>query len=79
MLKHGVEVWDRWREENLDIKPDLRKADLFGAVLKEANLGKANLSGANSYLALFICPDLDKANLSMGETGKRSIGQSGQQ
>jgi hypothetical protein len=64
-----AEVWNRWREGNLDIKPDLRKADLFGAVLKAANLD----------LALLTRTDLNKGNLSMVETGKRSIGQSGQQ
>lgn len=79
ILKQGVDVWNRWREENPDIKPDLRKADLFGAVLKEANLSEANLSGANLDLALLTRTDLNKANLSMVETGKRSIGQSGQQ
>ena len=23
LLKQGVEVWNKWREENPDIKPDL--------------------------------------------------------
>ncbi len=40
---------------------------------------EANLSGANLDLALVTPTDLNKANLNTVETGKRSIGQSGQQ
>ena len=42
LLKQGVEVWNRWREQNPEIRPDLTQADL-----REANLGLANLSGAD--------------------------------
>jgi len=44
-------------------KPYLRKADIFGAVLKKANFGEANLSGAKLDLALLTPSDLNKANL----------------
>ncbi|MDB9534757.1 pentapeptide repeat-containing protein, partial [Dolichospermum planctonicum CS-1226] len=59
ILKQGKEVWNKWRDENPDIIPDLIKSDLFmanlsGADLREANLREANLSGA----------DLREANLS---------------
>ena len=40
VLKLGVEAWNRWREENPEIRPDLTQADL-----REANLGLANLRG----------------------------------
>ena len=39
ILKQGVEVWNRWRDENDKIKPDLREAYLHGA----------NLSGADHH------------------------------
>jgi len=28
ILKQGVNVWNEWREENREIRPDLREADL---------------------------------------------------
>ena len=28
ILKHGVEMWNQWREENDDIQPDLTEANL---------------------------------------------------
>ena len=53
LLKQGVEVWNKWREENPDIRPDLSEADLTGANLARrepatgADLRGADLSGAN--------------------------------
>ena len=42
ILGQGVDVWNKWRKENLEIKPDLRRADL-----SEADLGGADLRGSN--------------------------------
>ena len=52
ILKQGVEVWNKWREENPDVKvnligANLSRANLIGANLSGANLGVADLSGAN--------------------------------
>ncbi len=57
ILKQGVEVWNKWREENSKVRPDLIgakliRADLSGAILRRANLMgadliRANLRGAN--------------------------------
>ena len=41
ILKQGVEVWNKWREDNPDVEIDLIRADLWGA-----NLSNANLRGA---------------------------------
>ena len=72
ILKQGVEVWNKWREENLSTKinlsyADLREADLGFANLSEANLGfadftGANLGEANLGRAILICT-FDSANL----------------
>ena len=82
LLKQGVEVWNRWREENPEIRPDLRQADLreanldlanlSGANLRRAylyraNLRQANLCGANLYLADLLLADLSNADLSEAE------------
>lgn len=69
MLKSGVEVWNRFRKENPDVRhPDLSYAELSGlnlywADLSGADLGSANLSGAELFLANLSGTDLSNANL----------------
>jgi hypothetical protein len=58
MLKKGVDAWNKWRSENLDVKPDFHEANLNWMNLHEANLRGANLRGANLNWA-----NLHKANL----------------
>jgi uncharacterized protein YjbI with pentapeptide repeats len=43
ILMEGVEKWKKWREENPEIRPDLSKANLRGALLDRADLHNANL------------------------------------
>ncbi len=64
MLKLGVEVWNKWREEHPFIQPDLSRANLSGANLSEANLFRANLDGADLSEADLNWTILSKANLS---------------
>src|SRR6266516_582794 len=64
MLKLGVEVWNKWREEHSFIQPDLSRANLSGANLSEANLFRANLDGADLSEADLNWTILSKANLS---------------
>lgn len=73
-LKEGVEVWNQWRENNADLKPNLRGADLSDTSLNRANLKyanlirtrltRANLSGANLKYANVSDANLIQANLS---------------
>jgi hypothetical protein len=80
MLKQGVAAWNEWRLKNLDIRPDLskanlswanlREADLREAILPRANLSHANLSGAslreaNLIQANFSGADLRRADLTV--------------
>ncbi len=58
ILKQSVKVWNKWREEHLNIKPDLSSAHLEGADLRGADLTGANLTGADLTGA-----DLTRANL----------------
>ena len=46
-LRQGIEVWNRWREQNPGVFPDLSHADLKGMVLRGANLARVNLKGAD--------------------------------
>jgi len=74
ILKQGVEVWNKWREENFG-QPDLREANLSGAKLEKADLSIADLSGAdlseaqlnNSVFSRAVLndSDLSEANLTM--------------
>jgi hypothetical protein len=59
-LREGPEAWNRWREEHLEVVPDLRDANLIGANLSGTNLIGANLSGAG----------LIRANLSWAGLGE---------
>lgn len=47
ILKQGVEVWNEWREENPDVRPDLSQAYLRWADLSGADLGWAYLRRAD--------------------------------
>ncbi len=59
LLKQGVETWNQWRYEHVDVQPNLS-----GANLSEANLSKANLYGADLSGATLHEADLSEANLS---------------
>ncbi len=74
ILKQGVDVWNRWREQNPEIIPnlsraelvraDIRRVDLRRAILIEANLRTADLRGANLSKAGLIVANLSLADLS---------------
>ncbi len=63
-LKQGVDVWNKWRDGHLHIRPDLSGADLNGADLSEANLGDAYFTRANLTGTDLVEADLSGANLS---------------
>jgi len=77
ILKKGVATWNAWRDENANIRPDLRAANLSEANLSGvdstkydlrgavgANLSDANLSGADLTKADLRAADLSGADLS---------------
>jgi uncharacterized protein YjbI with pentapeptide repeats len=79
ILERGVKIWNRWREENAKVRPDLSGADLRGADLsgkylfgtdlsevdlREADLRKADLSGAYLTQANLSGAHLSGAHLS---------------
>lgn len=63
-LKEGVEAWNAWREENPDAEIDLRGADLGRANLSGADLEDADLYGAYLLEANLSGADLGYSNLS---------------
>jgi hypothetical protein len=80
LLRQGVDVWNAWRRENPDTRPDFSRADLrgvnltpanvrgfSGADLREANFSGADLRGAQLLCANFAGADLRGVNLSGAE------------
>jgi hypothetical protein len=78
ILKQGVEVWNKWLEENPTVAIDLRgadlsksdlshadfyRADLFTGNLSNVNLNKAILAGADLWEADLTRADLSEAFL----------------
>jgi uncharacterized protein YjbI with pentapeptide repeats len=70
ILEQGVEAWNRWREENPNIRPDLSGEYLVGANLYRANLIRADLSGANLSRANLTGANLNRANLNRANLRK---------
>ena len=48
ILMQGVEAWNKWRDENLDIPPDLSGADLKVANLSGELVRKSRLESGVS-------------------------------
>lgn len=63
ILKQGVEAWNRWREQNPFVEPDLSKATYYEANIREVNLSRTNLMEANLEGADFSGANFTKANL----------------
>jgi hypothetical protein len=77
ILIHGVEVWNKWREENINIRPDFSHADLSDfypcdlpgvnfseGIFHGANLSEINLEGVNFSWANLRRTNFCRTNLS---------------
>ncbi len=68
LLRDGVAIWNLWRKEEPEIRPDLSEsklivADLRGTDLREADLYRANLSWVKLGGVNLSGADLSRANL----------------
>ncbi len=73
LLKQGHNVWNRWRSENADIRPDfvsanlcrgsLSGSDLSGADLTASNLRNAIMKGVNFEGAMLLYTNLSETDL----------------
>ncbi len=63
ILEQGVEVWNQWREENPEMRPDPSGVNLSGLSLPRANLYEANLDEAHLSGAFLHEANLRKAYL----------------
>jgi hypothetical protein len=64
ILKRGVKVWNKWRDEHKEVVPDLNGADLSLADIRLANLSRAKLSSATLRSADLKSADLRSTDLS---------------
>ena len=66
--KHDIAIWNKWRQENPDIRPDLsgadlRRADLKKVIVHEVISRDTNLRETDLNYADLSKSDLNKANL----------------
>jgi hypothetical protein len=66
-LEQGVEVWNRWREENPDLQPDLTNADLRGKIFNAFDFSDASFREANLSAAYLREANLNQADLSQAD------------
>jgi len=72
-LKEGIEAWNLWRRQNLDILPDLSQADLHGANLRGVNFVRVMLTGANLCQANLRRTDLSFTNLQLAALAEADL------
>jgi TIR domain/Pentapeptide repeats (8 copies) len=73
LLRQGVDIWNKWRQDHADMRPDLSNADLSQAILTEIDfhdtdmyrtiLKSAELTGAKFSGVNLTEADLSNANL----------------
>jgi hypothetical protein len=83
ILKKGVMEWNKWRDMNPQLEPELNEADLRGTNLRRANLSNSNLRGANLrgadlseaslYRARLSEANLSEANLRGADLGEANL------
>ncbi len=81
ILRQGVQVWNKWRREHADIRPDfsmanLREITLSYADFSYANLQRTDLSGAYLSFAYLRGADLHGADLSSAYLRGAYLGRS---
>jgi len=63
ILDRGVDEWNRWRNQNPQLKPDLSNSNLINRDLSRADLSGANLSAVDLSKAQLSHASLHGANL----------------
>jgi uncharacterized protein YjbI with pentapeptide repeats len=76
ILKQGVDVWNKWRKNNLYMIPDLTSANLTSANLSRADLSNANLSYADLRKSGLYKADLEGGNLNGADLSGANLARS---
>lgn len=64
ILRSGVEEWNKWRQSNKKLRPDLSDSQLVGVSCVGANLRRVNLRNSLAAAGNFLQADLRDADLS---------------
>jgi uncharacterized protein YjbI with pentapeptide repeats len=75
ILKQGEEVWNRWRDEQPEVQPDLSEADLSERILWHVNFSGANLQGTKLLSAVLVSTRLNGADLLGADLSMASLSQ----
>ena len=75
ILKQGVKFWNKWREENPDIKLNLSFTNLNWMILSEVNLSEAILFGSNLQGANMIEANLEGADFSSASISRANLSE----
>jgi len=73
IIRQGVDAWNKWREENEEVRPDLSFIDLRGADLRGANLIGIDLSNANLKMVNISVTDLLRVNLRCADLSEADL------
>ncbi|MHC5863033.1 pentapeptide repeat-containing protein [Nostoc sp.] len=76
ILKEGVEIWNEWRQSNLNIIPDLSQANLSRIELVKINFQQCYLQGCNFDQTNLTYANLSNANLINANLCQTSINNS---
>lgn len=63
ILEQGLDVWNAWRKENPNVRPNLYRANLRGADLRGADLEEVILNEADLRRAILKGANLKRANI----------------
>ncbi len=83
ILRKGADVWNLWRKEHPDVKPNLvgvnlqdallDRVDFRDTIISGAQLGGAHLHSVNLQRATLIGADLRKAKLSHADFSESGV------
>src|SRR5947209_3820941 len=73
ILNQGTARWNEWRVRNLEVQPDLYRADLSNANLSRAKLSDADLNDATPRGANLRDADIRGANLSNADLSDATL------
>lgn len=76
ILSRGAAAWNRWRDKNPEIRPELAGADLAGMNLSGFNLVGSDLRNANLRNTVFVETRLQGADFSGAELKSANLNES---
>jgi uncharacterized protein YjbI with pentapeptide repeats len=75
ILSQGVKIWNRWRQEEPGIRPNLSEANLSKADLTQADLSRSDLGYADLSFAILCGVNLGGADLSLANLSWADLSQ----